>query len=69
MERSKADISLIWRHTHPDYRGRIDGKRSILVNRNGGTQSVPIESLTDSEWSGYLGAAQRREKNGQKPYR
>lgn len=46
---SPANLDKVWRKTHRDYRGTIDGIRHILVLRNGGTCSVPLSHLTDAE--------------------
>jgi hypothetical protein len=43
-------LAAIWRTTHADFKGkRDDGTRCILVLRDGGTHSVPLECLTDAE--------------------
>lgn len=42
-------LAAIWRTTHRDYKGAIDGVRYILVLRNGGTQSVALSDLTEAE--------------------
>jgi hypothetical protein len=42
-------LAVIWRSTHADFKGRIDGERHILVLREGGTHSVPLTDLTDEE--------------------
>jgi hypothetical protein len=42
-------LLAIWRNTHADFKGKIDGKACILVLREGGTHSVPLSSLTDEE--------------------
>ena len=45
-------LQLIWRHTHPDFKGTrsSDGKRTILVNRGGeGTCLVELDALTDAD--------------------
>jgi len=56
-------LSLIYRHTHSDYKGHIDGRRrSILINRNGGTCLVPLASLTDAEITGKLTYTLRQEQ-------
>ncbi|ERP95732.1 hypothetical protein Q669_29630 [Labrenzia sp. C1B10] len=41
-------LDHIWKTKHSDYKGKIDGKRYILIQRNG-TASVPLSSLTESE--------------------
>jgi hypothetical protein len=61
MNRSKNDYNLIWRHTHRDYRGVIDGQRTILVFRNG-SQLVLLTSLTDEEFSTRLASAKTAEQ-------
>jgi hypothetical protein len=42
-------LVAIWRNTHADFKGKIDGKACILVLREGGTHSVPLTDLTDDE--------------------
>jgi hypothetical protein len=42
-------LNVIYRHTHRDYKGRINGARYILALRAGGTQLVPLDDLTDFE--------------------
>ena len=59
-EERKAALKLIYRHTHKDYKGKIDGKPSILVCR-GGTCLVMLEDLTDAEIADKLPSAQRME--------
>ena len=41
-------LNLIYRSTHRDYKGKIDGVRTIMVYRNG-TTLIDLESLTDAE--------------------
>jgi hypothetical protein len=57
--RTKPQYDLIWKHTHRDFKGKIDGVRYILVFRNG-TQSVALENLTDAEFDDALGYARRK---------
>jgi hypothetical protein len=39
-----------WKNTHSDYRGVVDGQKSLLVNGGGrGTMLVPITVLKDNE--------------------
>lgn len=45
----KQQLQLIWRHTHPDFRGIINGIPSVLTLRDGGTTLVGIDCLTDRE--------------------
>jgi hypothetical protein len=61
MSRSQK-LALIWKHTHRDYRGKINGERAILVFRSGnGTCSVPLTALTDAEVADKLSFAERQE--------
>ncbi len=39
----------VWRATHNDYRGMIDGQRTIMVLRGGGSCLVTLGGLTDEE--------------------
>lgn len=48
LSRAKK-LALIYRHTHRDYKGRIDGIKTVLVLRAGGTTLVDLNSLTDAE--------------------
>jgi hypothetical protein len=41
-------LALIWKHCHRDYKGKIDGVRTIMTYRNG-TCLVPLDNLTDAE--------------------
>jgi hypothetical protein len=41
-------LALVYRHTHRDYKGRINGERTIMVYRNG-TCLVRLVDLTDEE--------------------
>lgn len=42
-------LTLIYRHTHRDYKGRLNGQRTVLTLRQGGTTLVQLDSLTDAE--------------------
>lgn len=42
-------LALIYRHTHKDFKGRMNGERNILVLRAGGTTLIPLSALTDAE--------------------
>lgn len=56
-----ADLALIYRHTHRDFKGKLaDGARSMLVNR-GATCLVPLEHLTAEEIAQRLPSAKRKE--------
>jgi hypothetical protein len=39
---------LVWKHTHRDYRGKLNGERAILVSYEGDTCPV-TNSLTDEQ--------------------
>jgi hypothetical protein len=41
----------IYRKTHKDYKGKVGGKRAVLMLRNGMTTLVPLHSLSDLELS------------------
>lgn len=45
----KAALEKVWSGTHRDYRGVIDGRRTIMVLRKGGTCIVHLDNLTDGE--------------------
>lgn len=44
-----AKLAVVWGRTHKDYRGKVEGKKAILVLRKGGTTLVPLTDLTDKE--------------------
>jgi hypothetical protein len=60
MNIDKQD-KLIWKHTHSDFKGTQNGKRTIMVNRNGGSTIVPIELLTEEERASCLKYALHKE--------
>jgi hypothetical protein len=41
-------LAAIWRETHSDFKSTLDGRRSIMVYRNGST-IVPLDQLTEAE--------------------
>ena len=41
-------LDLVWKHTHRDFKGTIDGVRTIMVFRNGSVL-VCLEDLTEQE--------------------
>ncbi|MBF84608.1 MAG: hypothetical protein CL489_09050 [Acidobacteria bacterium] len=59
--RNQKDINLIWKHTHNDYRGKLGGKKSILVLQNGVTTLSTIENLPDDVFEEKLKMAKRKE--------
>ena len=54
---SKVDkLSSIYDMTHSDYKGKLRdriGTKTILVNINGATTSVPLDSLSDKDIASY----------------
>lgn len=67
-EYNEKDIALIWKHTHPDFRGNIGGKRYILVNEKGATVSSPITALSEKQFQEQLKYAKSCEQRGRKGY-
>lgn len=56
-------LALIYRHTHRDFKGKLNGEKSILVFRTGeGTCLVTLNALTDAEIADKLPSALRREE-------
>ena len=47
VERAEGE-KAIWRRTHRDFKGMYDGKRTVLVFRNG-TEIVPLDALRADE--------------------
>lgn len=41
----------IYRKTHKDYKGKVKGKRAVLMLTDKGTTLVPLASLSDLELS------------------
>lgn len=56
----KQKETLIYRHTHRDYRGST-GDKAILVMRAAGTTLVPLTELTEAEVEDLLPYALRKE--------
>ncbi|RUX16364.1 hypothetical protein EOA27_15555 [Mesorhizobium sp. M2A.F.Ca.ET.037.01.1.1] len=42
-------LDEIWRRTHADFRGIVDGKRTLIVFRHDGPTLVPLDDLTPAE--------------------
>lgn len=53
-------LKLIYRHFCKDYKGRIDGKPSVMIYRQG-TCIVMLDDLTDDEIAQHLPSALRKE--------
>ena len=62
------DLDLIWKQTHPDYRGAINGVRYVLCydRTTGGTESVPLSGLTLAERASKLAYAKGCEQRGRR---
>lgn len=48
MNRKEA-LAKIWRETHSDFKGKINGVKSIMILRKGGSVLCPLDGLTDPE--------------------
>lgn len=57
----EKQLALIYRHTHRDYKGNLNGERNILTLRQGGTTLVPLSALTDAEIADKLPYAIKKE--------
>jgi hypothetical protein len=47
----KAALAKIWRETHRDFKGKMDGVKTVMVLRGGGSTLVALDDLTDAEIS------------------
>ena len=43
----------VWKRTHSDYRGHVDGRRAILVWSDRGTTLKPLDLMTIAELERY----------------
>jgi len=50
MNRDQA-LKQIWRETHRDFKGKIEGVKMVMLLRQGGSCLAPLDSLTDDEIS------------------
>ena len=48
MMTREQKLKLVWKHTHRDYKGKLNGERTIMVYRQG-TCLVRLADLTDDE--------------------
>lgn len=64
MEKQKQ-LELIFKHTHADYKGKLDGEKSIMIMRDGRTCIVPMSQLTDEEIAKELSYALHKERRRQ----
>jgi hypothetical protein len=60
MTRESA-LTIIWRHTHRDFRGTSEGVKTILVGGTGGTSLVALDALTDEQLMDKLTSSMRLE--------
>lgn len=65
---TNPELRLIWKHTHPDFKGIMNGVRTILTLRQGGTTLVRLDDLTDEEKADKLKYAKSREARGERGY-
>lgn len=42
-------LNMVYQRTHSDFKGRIDGVRTIMVLRQGGSTLVRLDDLTEAE--------------------
>lgn len=42
-------LDAVWRNTHRDYKGTIDGVRMVMILRDGATVLAALDNLTDAE--------------------
>lgn len=54
-------LTLIYRHTHRDYKGNYNGVKSIMVCRGGASCIVPLDELTEAEVADLLPYAMKKE--------
>lgn len=55
-----SELNAIWNATHRDFRGVLDGVRTILVCRKGATVIVALADLTEAEVAARLPRAMRK---------
>ncbi|MGF6996801.1 hypothetical protein [Paraburkholderia sp. GAS32] len=55
-------LTLIYRHTHSDFKSKIGNDKTILTMRNGATCLVGLVDLTDAEIADKLDYAVSKEK-------
>lgn len=54
-------LNLIYKHTHRDYKGHLEGFKAILILREGATTLARLIDLTDAEIEAKLPYALRKE--------
>jgi hypothetical protein len=54
-------LRLIWRHTHRDFKGKVDGHKCIIFCRADGTHLVDLRDITDQEIAQRIPYALRKE--------
>ena len=55
-------LATIYRHTHKDYKGNLNGQKTIMVLRNGGSCLVALNDLTDAEIERKMPSLKKRAK-------
>lgn len=58
----KEELRLIWKHTHRDFKGVIDGQKHVLCLIDGATCSVPLDALPPERHAEKLAYAVRAEE-------
>jgi hypothetical protein len=54
--------ALVWKHTHRDFRGKLeDGTKTVLVGTPAGTCLIALTNMTDAELLAKLPARVRAE--------
>ena len=53
-------LNAVWKHTHNDYKGKLNGERSIMIYRQG-TCLVLLKDLTDAEIEYALPSSMKQE--------
>jgi hypothetical protein len=56
----QKEVTLVWKHTHPDHKILDGAAKCIIVQREGKRTPVPIEALTPAEFSVQLAYARAR---------
>lgn len=63
VDRARAE-TLIYRHTHPDYKGTVDGVQTVMLldPKNGGSRLFAMADLTDGQIMAELPYALKKER-------
>lgn len=57
-------LKLIYKHNHADFKGILDGEKSLMMWRDSGSCLVPLSQLTDEEIAKELPYALLKAGNG-----